>query len=268
MVIAHVVVATRYHPSEVAPEPLDGVCEDVPVSVLILAVLDHAVVVTYALNAIVSTQLISDDKGTLLDELLDEGLQRGLVGLVNYESVDIGHGFPLAVLVDDERALHHAEHGLLGLGRTSLRVWCFHRLVFPLLLAADVHLVALHLSVEPIVIGLREQCTNLVQHVPCRLLRDLNVAGELARRHTLLVRRDEVHGEEPLAKRQLGVLKDGASRAGEIVLALVASETSVGATSTVVVAAVRADHVIAPPRLDESLLAGLFVREIIGYGEK
>ena len=64
----------------------------------------------------------------------------------------------------------------------------------------------------------------------------------------------------------LGVLEYRADEAGEIVFALVAAKTTVGAADAMVVAAVRADHVITPPRLDESLLAGLFVNEVVCDG--
>ena len=76
---------------------------------------------------------------------------------------------------------------------------------------------------------------------------------------------DKIHCKEPLAKRKLGVLEDGPSDAGEVMVTGWTAETTVGTTYTVVLAAIRANDVIAPTRFGEGLLACLFVNEVVCY---
>jgi cobalamin synthase len=77
------------------------------------------------------------------------------------------------------------------------------------------------------------------------------------------MRRDKVHGNEPLLERKLGVLKDCTCGTGEVMLAVVATITSVSTSHTVVLTAMGANNVITPTNLRKRLLANLFVVEVV-----
>jgi hypothetical protein len=78
------------------------------------------------------------------------------------------------------------------------------------------------------------------------------------------VRGNEVHGNEPLLQGQFGVLEYRACGAREVVLALVATETSVSTSDTMVLSAMWAYDITTPTCLCESLLADILAAEI-GY---
>jgi len=115
------------------------------------------------------------------------------------------------------------------------------------------------------ILALSEQRANLVQHEPSGLLGHLNVTGQLKRRYALLVAADEIHRQEPLAQRQLGVLEDGARDAGEVVATDLATEAAIRATGAMVLAAVWANNIVAPTCFSQCLLTSLFVNEVVGY---
>lgn len=75
--------------------------------------------------------------------------------------------------------------------------------------------------------------------------------------------RDKVHGEEPLGKRNLGILEDSAYGDGEIRLALAAMKSAVSTAGAVVLPAERADDVIlVPTGLKDSLAAPVLGVEV------
>ena len=76
---------------------------------------------------------------------------------------------------------------------------------------------------------------------------------------------DKIHCKEPLAKRKLGVLEDGSRDAGEVMVTGWTAETTVRTTYAVVLAAIRANDIIAPASLGEGLLTSMFVNEVICY---
>ena len=80
---------------------------------------------------------------------------------------------------------------------------------------------------------------------------------------------DEVHGDEPLAEGNLRVLEDGSDGDGEVRLAMVAVEPSVGTAHTVMMSAEGADNILlVPTGLEDSLAAlvlGVEVRSEFVY---
>jgi hypothetical protein len=66
-------------------------------------------------------------------------------------------------------------------------------------------------------------------------------------------------------ERQFGILEDSACKAREVMLASVATETSVLALCTVVLATVRANHVVAQTSLYKCLLAYFLTVEVVDY---
>ena len=100
--------------------------------------------VTQLLQSLVCTQLVSNHMGTLLHKLPDDRLQGCLICLADNNRTDIQHRNLISVSVNDVTALHHSEHRRFGLSAAPLRAWCAHTLVLPFLLSADIHLVALH----------------------------------------------------------------------------------------------------------------------------
>ena len=59
-----------------------------------------------------------------------------------------------------------------------------------------------------------------MQNEPSGFLRHINVAAQLNRGNALLVARDKVHSNEPLAKRNLGIFKDSTDSYGEVLTAV------------------------------------------------
>jgi hypothetical protein len=77
------------------------------------------------------------------------------------------------------------------------------------------------------------------------------------------VRGNEIHGNEPLLERQFGVLKDSAFKTREIALALVAAKFAILASGAMVLSTKRANHVITPTCFNKSILANVFVIEVV-----
>ena len=75
--------------------------------------------------------------------------------------------------------------------------------------------------------------------------------------------RNEVHGNEPLLQGEVGILEDGTDEAGEVMLALIATETVISALYTMMFAAFRADHIITPTSLGKGLLTDFLVVEVL-----
>ena len=74
----------------------------------------------------------------------------------------------------------------------------------------------------------------------------------------------EVHGGEPLDKRQFGVLEYRANEDGKVVQAVRTSELSVRTRMAVVLSAIGADNVVSPTLFLEEALAHCVVLEV-GY---
>ena len=75
--------------------------------------------------------------------------------------------------------------------------------------------------------------------------------------------RDKVHGNEPLLEWQLGVLKDSTRKTREVMLAVVATETSIGTSHAMVVSAMRANHIVTPTNIHKCLLANILIVEVL-----
>jgi len=83
---------------------------------------------------------------------------------------------------------------------------------------------------------------------------------------TLLVGRDKVHCQEPLDEWQLGVLEDSTDKAGKVLVALSAMETSILGHLAMMLATIRTNNVLlianTPTALNDDLLALLVRSEI------
>ena len=75
--------------------------------------------------------------------------------------------------------------------------------------------------------------------------------------------RDKIHGNEPLLKRQLGVLKDCTCGAGEVMLAVVASKTPVSTSYAMVLSAMWTYDIVTTTNLNKCLLANDLIVEMI-----
>ena len=75
--------------------------------------------------------------------------------------------------------------------------------------------------------------------------------------------RDKVHGNKPLLERKLGVLKDSTRKTREVMLAIVATETSIGTSYTMVLSAMRANHIVTPTNIHKCLLANVLIVEVL-----
>lgn len=77
--------------------------------------------------------------------------------------------------------------------------------------------------------------------------------------------RDKVHGNEPLLKWQLGVLKDCTYGTREIMLAMVATIATILALGAMVLSAMRTYDIVTPTNLYKCLLADFLIVEVIDY---
>ena len=107
--------------------------------------------------------------------------------------------------------------------------------------------LALHLSAEHLVVGLRVQSADFVQHVPSRGLGHVDVAAQLMAADAFLVAAYEIHRHEPFDERDLCVLENRANETGEVLSALWAAETVVVACFAVVATAIGANDVSVRP---------------------
>lgn len=96
-----------------------------------------------------------------------------------------------------------------------------------------------------------------MQNEPSGFLRHGDIRSQLHRGYTFLVAGDKIHGEEPLDKRNLGILEDSTYGDGEVRLAVAAMESSVSTADTMVLPAERTDNVILIPTGFEDSLAAL-----------
>jgi len=157
--------------------------------------------------------------------------------------------------------------GGVGLHGTALRAIDAFGHVLVGLPAAEVHFVAFDLALRRFG-GLAVEVAEFVQHEPGRFLGDLDVPRQLDRRYTLLVVADEVHGHEPLAQQEFGILEDCSDQHGEVAAAPVATEFSILTFHTLDAAAVWVDNVVASALLFENRpTLGLCV-EVVGQCEQ
>lgn len=96
----------------------------------------------------------------------------------------------------------------------------------------------------------------------------MDVRSQLNGGNALLVAGNKVHGDEPLAKGNLRVLEDGSDGDGEVRLAMVAVESSVGAARTVMMSAEGADNILlVPTGLEDCPAAFVLGVEVLGEFE-
>ena len=96
----------------------------------------------------------------------------------------------------------------------------------------------------------------------------MDVRSQLNGGNALLVAGNEVHGDEPLAKGNLRVLEDGSDGDGEVRLAMVAVESSVGTAHTVMMSAEGADNILlVPTGLEDCPAAFVLGVEVLGEFE-
>ena len=189
--------------------------------------------------------------GVLIAELLDDGHQCFSLRVLHLDCTNI------------TIPLHHSENRSLCLGASalcSLHLLGFVLVDFP---ATEIHFIQLNLSSQCRRVVLLEQCSYLMENEPSGFLCDFNVASQLAGRNTFLVAADKVHGKEPLAERNLRVLKDCPNGNGKVLLASGAVETSVSTGGAMMFATERAyDVAFLPSIVEEDLTAFLLAVEV------
>ena len=260
MLVRNIVIAPANHPAEMRPETLNRVGEHIAVGILGSTVVDHCVGIS--LSRLVRCRHWVHQWWPLTPQQRTAGWWAAKYPLRcplprRRERRWCSQPHPSCC---DGAALHHTEHGSLCLHWAPLNVRCAHRPMLPLLLAADVHLIALDSTLKGIRIALLIEQTNLLKHIPGGGLSHVNVTAQMMAADTLLVRWNEVHCHKPLDKGQLGVLEDCANQAGEIPLALVAAEPLVLASTAMVSTAVGADNVLplTSPHLFSTLVLQIY----------
>lgn len=244
--------------------PVGGVCT---YRELLLAVTDEDMVV-FLVKSVVGGQFVGNHRRAFSHEMLNDGNEGASLGVGNLLRNLVGVcllGNLARLGVHLLRLPHHShtEDRSLRLGATPLSLLRLLGLVLVGFPTAKVHFVALN-NTRKCHIFLCEQGADFVEDEPRRLLRDGNVRSQLNRGNTLLVAGDKVHSEEPLAEGNLRVLKDSSDSDGEVRLAVVAVESSVGTAHAVVVSAERANHIVlVPTGLKDSLTALVLGGEVV-----
>jgi hypothetical protein len=108
----------------------------------------------------------------------------------------------------------------------------------------------------------------LMQHEPSRFLSDLDVLCQLDGRYTLLMGTDKVHGHEPLAEADFGILEYGSRQNGKCMIAVVATETPVTAFKDMDTSTDGTYNLLTPALLFEHLLTLVIGIKVIGEGEE
>lgn len=246
-------VSAEDRPLEMSPEALNGIGSHITDGILAHPVTDNIVDVSFLRKTLVGRKFIGKYRRIISNELLDDGHKGNGLGVLHLQRTDTA------------LTGHHTEDWGLGLGGASLRVLRFLGFVFVGLTATKVHFIHFHLAVKDRGIILGIEGTDLMENEPSGLLRDTNITAQLHRGNALLVAADEIHRNEPLAEGNLGVLKDGSDKDGEIRLAMGAMEATIGTGGAMVLTAERANHIgLLPTGLKDSLAAFGFRIKVIG----
>lgn len=250
-----------------SPEALNSVRGVRTYRELLLAVTDEDMVV-FLVKSVVGRQFVGNHCRAFSHEMLNDGNEGASLGIGNLlrHLVGVrllGNLARLRVHIFRLPYHRHTEDGSLRLGAPALRLLRLLALVLVGFPTAKVHFVALHHTRKGDIL-LCEQGANLVENEPRRLLRNGNVRSQLNGRNALLVATDEVHSEEPLAKRNLRVFKDGSHGDGEVRLAVTAMESSVSTAHAMVVSAMGANHIVLVSTGLKNSLTALFLGGEVG----
>lgn len=246
-------ISTKDAPLEVGPKALNGIGGHITHGILLHPVTDNIVDITFLRKTVVGREFIGENPTVISNELLDNRHKGNGLGVLYLHGTDI------------TLTGHHTEDRGLGLGATALSVLGFLAFVLVGFTATKIHLIALHFAIKGGSVILLVEGTNLMENVPSGLLRDIDVRSQLNGGDTLLVARDKVHRNEPLAEGNLRVLKDSSHKHGEIGLAVTAMETAIGSNGAMVLTAERADNIfLLPTGFVDGLTAFLLGGEVIG----
>src|ERR1700730_7736536 len=90
--------------------------------------------------------------------------------------------------------------------------------------AADIGFIHLHGAIQHLFINFNHRCADSMAEVPRGFVTDANGPLNLAGRHSLFGLAQQQGSHKPLCQRQMGVIKDRASRHGELVVTVFAVE--------------------------------------------
>ena len=257
-------VGSEYDALEVSPEAFYAIRGERADSELLLTVTDEYVGVFRCVNGLVCSKFIGDYDAAFIYELFNDGNKSGCLRISNLHCVH------KAVLLEEHitalvallRAPTHAhtEDRCLYLGASAQGVFRFLGRMLVGFPTAKIDFIALNNTTKVVVtITLCEQGAHLMENVPRSFLRNVYIGCQLNGGDTLLMARDKVHRKKPLAKGNLGILKDSTYGNGKVLPAVRATEGTILTDVAMMPAAVGANHIILiPTGLEERLLAFLF----------
>lgn len=133
---------------------------------------------------------------------------------------------------------------------------------FPFVYAADIGSVQFHFAVEHRLIGLGHGMADAMAEVPRRLVAHSDRALNLASGHALLCFAEQVRGQKPLTKWQVGIVENRARSDGELIVAILAVEELLfGFQFDYWPFAAQALRAIGPAETDKQLAALIFGRK-------
>ena len=207
MVHGYPLVHSHYRSLEDGPDALYRIGVDVAPNELLGLVLHGLVLVGQVVQPRVGTVLVGVDRAAVGDMLVDLSLHHGRVRGRHGQSHDVS--LSLAQSQDSLLANRSpSEMELLGFVLVEFA-------------ASDIFLVGLHHAGEKRLLG-AARLLDPLEHVPGRLLRPIQLLGELQRGDALARHADLVHHEQPLPNGYSRRFHDGAHLAGELLAAVLA----------------------------------------------
>ena len=182
-------IRAEYNTLEMCPKALNAIGVDVlRTNVFTLTVVHEYVIVAILLQLVIDGCLVGVGGRATFNELAHNGHQGCALSVFHL------HCNHLSI------TLNHAEDWGLGLCGTTLSALSALAFVLVGLTTTKVHLIHFNLTTKGYGIALTIETTNLMQHKPRSLLRDLDVTTKLVAANTLLVAAHKVHCHKPLAK--------------------------------------------------------------------
>lgn len=244
MLHADLVVSADNRPLEQTPNALNSVRVNVSANPFLRAVINALMPRIRVANSKVSGKFVGVDRfGIWRGVLLHEGMKSGAVGV--WENLKAN----LATTLNRTNG-----------NRLVATVATAHAADFP----ANVSFIHFHDAAQQRTVGVPHGRTDAVAEIPCGLVGDGDCPLHLQRAHALLALSHQIDGEKPLGQRKVRVVKDGATRSGELIAAGVAIVlATIRDAGHALASAARALNASRPAKLGKTLAALVVIAELL-----
>src|SRR5947209_3679229 len=207
----------------------------------------------------ITPQLISVERGTCLDMLLNDGLQGFFLPVSDDLSVNPSATFQHS----------HYDYFVLNVVALSGNTAFFHALVHVPCFATNESFIGFHFATIATQFQKRaatHSLANSVQHEPSGFLSYADSAVNLVRANTVLAAANHPHGHNPFFERQGRVLENGSNLDAElpmVMLCFAFPDTASRDVGHIFAAAGWTNNAIRPTQLDKELNAGIRIGEVL-----